>query len=145
MQSRYPLPQSYLDFAEACGYGRALGPIHHVGTDERSSRLLGRAKRQGSAIEGGYFEHGADGTPELAAQLFPFAMSENGEYLAWDLQPELVNGTNRPEYPIYCICARMAGLRYGGKDLDELMRRLTSDEVKSAGYSPLPKTFQPLG
>ena len=42
----------------------------------------------------------------------------------------LVNGTNRPEYPIYCICARMAGLRYGGKDLDELMRRLTSDEVK---------------
>src|SRR5262249_17459215 len=101
-----------------------------------------------TAIDGGYLEHDPDGTPELAAQLFPFAMSENGEYLAWALQPERLDGASRPEYQIYCICARMAGLRYGGRDLDDLMRRLTSDAVKRAlgpGYAPLPTTFQPLG
>jgi hypothetical protein len=93
MQSRYPLPQSYIDFAEAYGYGWVLGLfIMWAPTKGHPDSLLVQSdKVRGfirTAIEGGYFEHGPAGTAELTAQLFPFAMSENGEYLAWDLQPE---------------------------------------------------------
>jgi hypothetical protein len=99
------------------------------------------------AIEGDYIEYEPDGSREVAERLFPFAMSENGEYLAWRLPEEPPPAGTHPEYPIYSIAARMAAIKYGAADLDDLFRRLTTSGVKQIlgpGYKPLPATFQPL-
>jgi hypothetical protein len=118
--------------------------------DHPDSLLIQGEKVRGfirSAIEGNYLDYEPDGSKELAGQLFPFAMGENGDYFAWHLQASEFGSNDRPEYPIYGLVPRMAAIRSVARDLDHLMRRLTSIEVKEAlgsGYSPLPKTFERL-
>lgn len=152
IRSKYPFPQSYLDYSQAYGYGRALGLlIMYAANEDHPDSILIQGERVTGfvhmAIDGGYMEYEPDGSQEIAEQLFPFAMSENGEYFGWALNPESLKNNSRPEYPIYCIGSRMASMRFGAENLDTLFQRLTSNDVKGIlgpGYSPLPKTFQPL-
>jgi len=86
-----------------------------------------------------------DGYLGLERALLPFAMSENGQYLAWDTSkrgPDM-------ELPIYVIASCMGGLRYGGANLNEFVERCLSEQavkqVLGRGYLPLHPTFEPLG
>jgi len=148
----FRFPGSYLDWARQYGYGRALGllimyapsPMHPDSILIQGERVCAFIRM---AMTGGYLDYTPDGSKELAEQLFPFAASENGEYFAWRLQVPTPAEAGRPEYPIYCLGPRMQSIRYGAGDLDNLLRRLTSAEVKDVlgpGYAPLPRTFQPL-
>jgi len=84
-----------------------------------------------------------DGSHELVNNAIPFAMSENGEFLIWDI----LNPDERGEYPVYSLAARMGGVRFAGKDLIDFVCRCMDDEqVKTAlgpGYSKFPLTFEP--
>ena len=85
-----------------------------------------------------------DGTADLVKDAIPFAMSENGDYFIWDVKHPNEVG----EFPIYNICPRFSGIRYGGKDLAEFISSCGDDiKVKTAmgpGYDKLPLTFEPL-
>lgn len=85
-----------------------------------------------------------DGYPGLEKSLLPFAMSENGEYLAWDL----AHRSSDDELPIYVLAARMGGIRYGAPNLYDFVERCENDEaVKTmlgSSYTKLPLTFEPL-
>lgn len=92
------------------------------------------------AVAEGYFEFEPDGRSSQVCDLFPFAASENGEYFVWDMRE-----SNDGEYPIYCISARMGGMKYAAADLFELLERLSGDairEVMGPGYGPLPLVFE---
>ena len=85
-----------------------------------------------------------DGSVELVNNAIPFAMSENGEYLIWDV----LNPNERGEFPIYVIASRMGGIRYGGDDLLHFIKScIDDDEIKKvmgSGYTKLPPSFEPL-
>lgn len=89
------------------------------------------------------FELEPDGYVGLEKSLLPFAMSENGEYLAWDMSKR---GPDE-ELPIYVIASRLGGMRYGGANLDEFVGNCLSEhkvkQVLGTGYTPLPPTFEP--
>lgn len=143
----FRLPNSYREFISRFGYGRLLGLfIVYTADPSQPDSLFSEGEKVRSfvreALQDEYFECEPDGSEALAGALFPFAMSENGEYLAWALSEE-----DEGEYPIYCLAARMAGTRYAGRDLVEVIDRLTGSGVKEilgTGYSPLPSTFEPF-
>jgi len=85
-----------------------------------------------------------DGYLSLERSLLLFAMSENGQYLAWDTSKR---GPDK-ELPLYVIASRMGGLRYGGANLNEFVERCLSEQtvkqVPGSGYLPLHPTFEPL-
>jgi len=85
-----------------------------------------------------------DGSITLAENAVLFAMSENGEYLGWDIMNPDENG----EFPIYVLASRMGGIRYGGKDLFDFIHSCVDDvSIKKSmgeGYNKLPLVFEPL-
>jgi len=140
------LPNSYVDFINKFGYGKSLGliliyPAYREFGDslrEQSARISDFIRM---AIDGDYIVYEPDGSPKIAKRLFPFAMSENGEYFAWD------TGQGENEYPIYCISYRMGAIRYAAGNLYEFIEILSGDGIKmvmGSGYSPLPKIFEPI-
>lgn len=141
------VPQSFCRFASEFGYGRFGGLIifysgvagHPDSLENQGVRVFGFIQE---AIEEEYFEYDPDGDASMKGRLYPFAASENGEYFAWFMQ-EGVEG----EFPIYCIGARMAGMRYAAASVDDLIGKLCGEEIKSVmgpGYQPLPCTFEGL-
>lgn len=147
-------PPSYQAFAREFGWGR-LGQLLllYVPLGDYVDSWLVRSPAIRQALLACYqdadpaadsFLWEPDGYPGLEQALLPFAKSENGQYLAWD------TSHRRPdqELPIYVIAARMAGLRYAGATLDEVVARcLHPHEVRRVlgpGYAPLPPTFDPL-
>lgn len=140
------LPLSYINFINKFGYGRTLGllliyPSYEGFCDSLGQQTIRIKNFINEAIVEDFLEFEPDGTPEIAKRLFPFAMSENGEYFAWDIN------CDTEEYPIYCIATRMGGIKYVSKDLYELIDLLSSDKIKNVmgtGYKALPKTFEPF-
>ncbi|WP_345784984.1 SMI1/KNR4 family protein [Stenotrophomonas sp.] len=143
----FRLPGSYCEFAATFGYGRfgGLAIIYSGVPEHQDSILVQGARAKGfinDAVADDYFEFEPDGDNEIAARLYPFAASENGECFVWDL-----NEKRADEYPIYCVGARMAGLRYAAKSLDQLLEKLCSGSIKDVmgpGYAPLLPTFEGL-
>lgn len=141
------LPESYCEFAATQGYGRFGGlVIIYSGVPEHPDSVLAQGARVKGFIDDataeGWFEFGPDGDEVVASCLYPFAASENGEYFVWDL-----NEKRADEYSIYCIGARMAGLRYAAESLGELLEKLCSASIKDVmgpGYTPLLPTFEGL-
>jgi hypothetical protein len=85
-----------------------------------------------------------DGYAGIEQSLVHFAMSENGEYLVWDVAQRVADS----EFPIYVLMARMGGIRYGAPNLYTFVEKCTDTvtvkSVLGTGYSALPLTFEPL-
>jgi hypothetical protein len=146
-------PPSYQTFAKEFGWGRLGGLfLIYVPLGDYPDYWPVRSSYIREAMDAFYAEMDPDdffllepdGYLGLAHSLLPFAMSENGEYLAWDTSKR---GSDK-ELPIYVIASRMGGLRYGGANLDDFVERCLSEQavkqVLGPGYPPLPPTFEPL-
>lgn len=146
-------PPSYQAFAQEFGWGRLGGMfLIYVPLGDQPDSWLVRSPCIREAMTAFYqelnpddpFELEPDGYLGLEKALLPFAMSENGEYLAWDTSKR--GPTN--ELPLYVIAARMGGVRYGGASLTEFVESCLSEQavkqVLGPGYKPLPPTFEPL-
>lgn len=146
-------PPSYQAFATTFGWGRLAGLfLIYVPLGAQADSWLVRSPYIRQAMDEFYQDLDADdpfvlepdGYLGLEKALLPFAMSENGEYLAWD------TSQRRPdqELPIYVLAARMGGLRYAGATLQECIARcldpLAVAQVLGPSYGPLPPTFEPL-
>ena len=146
-------PPSYQTFAKEFGWGRLGGLfLIYVPLGDYPDSWPVRSPYIREAMDAFYTEMEPDdpfylepdGYLGLERSLRPFAMSENGEYLAWDTSKR---GPDE-ELPIYVIASRMGGLRYGGANLSEFVESCLSEQavkqVLGPGYSPLPPTFEPL-
>ncbi|VXB67854.1 conserved hypothetical protein [Microbacterium sp. 8M] len=140
-------PPSYVSFVRSFGWGRLFGlwliytPVLQGfgdGVVARGGRLTaslhedfddGRAQGYGWKIE-------PDGSWELARRLVIFAMSENGDYLAWDTGGRDQDG----ELPIYHT-ARFNSLTYAGRDLHAALEWLRGRDGESNARSI---DFEPL-
>lgn len=143
-----PLPPSYRDYAEHLGYGLTCGlfliyiPMgdHCDGLATRS-QVLSRVNRE--SVEQGLMFYEPDGSPELVLRLFPFAASENGDILGWDLTRQRAG-----EHPIYRIGPRAGSVRKAGRNLFVFIAAcLDAERIKKVmgpGQRPLPRTFKPL-
>lgn len=154
LSDKLGFPPSYQEFAREFGWGRFGGLfLIYVPLGDYPDSWPVRSPYIREAMDEFYeemepadpFPLEPDGYPGLEKALLPFAMSENGEYLAWDTSQR---GSDK-ELPIYVLAARMGSLRYGGASLHEFVERcLSGQEVKQVlgpGYPPLPPTFEPLG
>lgn len=146
-------PPSYQAFAKEFGWGRLGGLLLiYVPLGDYPDSWLVRSSYMRQALDAFYAEMEPDypfflepdGYLGLECSLLPFAMSENGEYLAWDTSKR---GPDE-ELPIYVIASRLGGLRYGGANLNEFVERCLSEQaikqVLGPGYPPLLPTFEPL-
>jgi hypothetical protein len=146
-------PPSYQEFAQVFGWGRLGGLfLIYVPLGDHPDSWLVRSPYIRTAMDEFYAEMELDdlfllepdGYLGLEKSLLPFAMSENGEYLAWDMAKR---GPDN-ELPIYVIASRMGGLRYGGANLNEFVESCLSEQkvtqVLGPSYTPLPPTFEPL-
>jgi hypothetical protein len=145
-------PPSYQTFAKEFGWGR-LGELFliYVPLGDYPDSWQVRSPYIREAMDEFYAEMEydplflePDGYPGLEKSLLPFAMSENGEYLAWDMSKR---GPDE-ELPIYVLASRLGGMCYGGANLDEFVDNCLSEQkvkrVLGTGYPPLPPTFEPL-
>lgn len=145
-------PPSYLDFAAQLGWGRLCGLfLVYVPLGQQPASWLVQSPHIRQLMDEFYegMEHDTfllepDGYEGLPRALVPFAMSENGQYLAWDANHRNAAG----EFPIYVLAARMGGIYFGANDLYQFVEKCTSDAavktVLGPGYAALPRTFEPL-
>jgi len=156
LHNNFGFPPSYIDFVITYGWGRLCGlflvyvPLlneqYPDSWEIRSKVIRGWMNEAYSddAITAYPFILESDGSIDLVKNAIPFAKSENGDYFIWDV----MNPDERGEYPIYTICPRFSGIRYGGKDLAEFISSCGDDiKVQSAmgpGYGKLPLTFEPF-
>jgi hypothetical protein len=144
-------PNSYVDFVKKYGYGRSLaqfliyvplgeyGDSWNIRCNEIVSTYLEEVEETGEL----WFEVEPDGSIELVKRWIPFAMSENGYYLFWDPENGELN-----EFDIYITDFRGIGIRYAGKNLYDVVEKLTDEnyykEILPFATSPLPKLFEPI-
>jgi hypothetical protein len=145
-------PPSYRTFATQLGWGRlcALWLIYvPLGNHPDSWLVQSLAIRQWMDAFYAEMAHDLfllepDGYDGIERSLLPFARSENGEYLAWDMAHRDAAG----ELPIYVLAPRLGGVRYGAESLGQFVEKCTDDvAVKTmlgAGYAALPVVFEPL-
>ncbi|MFJ3958126.1 hypothetical protein [Arthrobacter sp. NPDC090010] len=141
------LPPSYVSFVQAFGWGRLFGlwlvytpvPLGHAdGLLGRGGRLTARLREEfGQWQNEGYdWAVKPDGSWETPQRLEVFAMSENGDYLAWDTGSRDPHG----EVQIYHT-SRFSSLTRIGGDLHEAVEAL---RVRDAGATPPAADFDPL-
>lgn len=145
-------PPSYSAFATQLGWGRLCGLLLvYVPLGQYPDSWLVQNPRIRQSMDEFYeeMEHDPfllepDGYEGIEWSLVPFAKSENGEYLAWDLAHRSSDG----ELPIYVIASRMGGIRYGAENLYQFFEKCTDNAaVKTMlglGYEALPAIFEPL-
>ncbi|TGE07764.1 SMI1/KNR4 family protein [Hymenobacter fodinae] len=145
-------PPSYVRFVTQLGWGKLCGlfllyiPLgHHPDSWTIRSTIIRRHMDEFyEEMEHDPLFIEPDGYPGIEQSLVPFAMSENGEYLAWNVAHRAADN----EFPIYVLMARMGGIRYGAPDLYAFVEKCTDAvAVKlmlGPGYSALPLTFEPL-
>lgn len=142
------LPASLKAFLQQYGYGRfgklllfyVPNPTHSDGLEARYAAMREELE---VALEEDIGELEPDGSAELYRRAAPFARSENGGFFMFD--PDSPEGSERK---IYFVAPRMLGCFYAANSIDELLRRLTSPDVRTIlgpGYQPLSATFEPLG
>jgi hypothetical protein len=141
-------PKSYRDFAKELGYGLLMDRfLIYIPMDEYGDSWNVRTEE----IRDTYIDDledydeddmEPDGSIELMETWVPFASSENGDYLFWDIRKEK-NG----EFDIYITDFR-SGIIKAAKDLYELIEKLGDPKkfkkVLPFSERPLPKVFKPL-
>lgn len=145
-------PPSYIDFATQLGWGRLGGLLLvYVPLGQYPDSWLVQSPKIKQYMDDFYeeMEHDPflvepDGYEGIEQSLLPFALSENGEYLAWDVAHRTPDG----ELPIYVIASRLGGIRYGAENLSRFVEKCTDEAaVKNmfgTGYHALPAVFEPI-
>lgn len=141
------LPPSYVSFVRSFGWGRLFGlwliytPVPSgfgdgvVGRGRYLTEQLHEDFSEGRA-EGYDWKIEPDGSWEIAQRLTVFAMSENGDYLAWDTGVRDDDG----ELPIYRT-VRFDSLTNIGRDLHDalewLRERASDTDLDPVDFTPL--------
>jgi hypothetical protein len=138
-------PPSYTAFAKQLGWERLCGLLLvYMPQGQHPDSWLVQSPRIKQLIDDFYEEMEPDGYEGIERSLVPFGMSENGEYLAWDISQRTADG----ELPIYVMASRMGGIRYGAENLYQLVEKCTNDTAVKAmfgpGYKAFPAVFEPL-
>lgn len=116
----YTFPDSYKEFVKKFGYGVTLGEfIIYIPMGNYGDSVFVRAEEiKGTYIERldsgdmALWEMEPDGTVEILKRLYPFASSENGIYLFWD-----INSLNNGEFDIFMTDFRGIGFKKIAKNL----------------------------
>jgi len=142
-----PFPPSYLSFCRELGYGRLcdLFLIYIPLGEHPDSFLLQSEEMKDLFIS--YIDpplyaiQEVPGGVELIKNAVPFARSENGEFLFWDIRNQLPDG----EFPIY-FTDFSNGISLAGNSIPEFIKNVTSpDRFKSILKfypKPLNNTFE---
>lgn len=141
-------PKSYIDFATTCGYGRLLDffityiPMgNHPDSWYVQTKYIKMTILE--AIRLNQAEYEPDGNKELLERAIPFAMSENGDYLFWDIIEMKDN-----EYPIYVLGQPVDAIWFGANNLYEFVEKCNDrnavKKILGTGAYRLSPTFQPL-
>jgi hypothetical protein len=143
-------PKSYIDFVENYGYGLAANLfIIYIPMDNYPDSFSVRSKEIISTYEDVlcdekelWFDLEPDIIYRQLKNLIPFAMSENGEYLFWDIDKE----KSSTELDIYITDFRGLGFTKVAENLYEFFHKVTSEngfqEVLPFSQKPLPKVFK---
>ena len=144
-------PPSYRDFCLKYGLGM-VGKLYMIyvplENPEDPASVTSRVPLMKKRIETSKAEWLEDGMeigsdvwegiddPGMVDRAVFFGTTENGDEIFWDVKGE-------GEFDIYVDCKWT--IRFGGKNLDEFIRRCQTSEVKSIfgpGYEPLPSVFE---
>lgn len=142
-----PFPNSYKEFTLKYGYGIALEQFHiYIPMDNYGDSWNIRTEEIKSTYYKDvinndiWFDLEPDGSVDLLKRLVPFASSNNGYYLFWDLNSFFNN-----ELDIYITDFRGSGFIKIGHSLFDLINKLTSSEefnhVMPFLQKPLRNTF----
>ncbi|MDR2285615.1 MAG: SMI1/KNR4 family protein [Sphingobacterium sp.] len=140
-------PDSYKAFARSLGYGLLLGQFHvYIPMGDYGDSWNVRSKGIQSTYyqdvldDDIWFDLEPDGSVALLKRLVPFAASDNGYYLFWDVESGVDN-----EFDIYITDFRGTGFRKVGETLYEVIQNLTSDSIIQRmpfEKEALPDTFE---
>jgi hypothetical protein len=143
-------PVSYVDFVRKYGYGLTADMFHIYipmgnygdSLSVRSAEI--RSTYYDDVINGElWFDVAPEVTTSILQNLYPFACSDNGEYLFWDL----TSGSNESgEMDIYITDFRGLAMQKVADNLYEAIQKLTDDnqykELLPYATQPLPNTFR---
>ncbi len=144
-------PPSYREFVQRYGYGLSCGLfLIYIPMDKypdswhiRSKEIISTYQDVLDDEDSLWFDLEPDVTYQKLKDLIPFAKSDNGEYLFWDIE----SGEDQ-EFDIYITDFRGIGFTKVASNLYELFEKITSEssfkEVLPFNQNPLPNVFQPL-
>lgn len=143
-------PESYVNFVNKYGYGLSANMfIIYIPINNNDSFFI-RSQEIVSTYQDVldneselWFELLPDASYDLLKHLVPFAMSENGHYLFWNIE-----SNNSNEFDIYITDFKGSGFIKAGENLYDFFNKITSvsyfKEVLPYQISPLPNTFKPF-
>lgn len=144
-------PDSYINFVKQYGYGLSCDlfliyiPMgkHPDSWHIRSKEIISTYQDVLDDEENLWFDLEPDVTYQKLKYLIPFAMSENGHYLFWDIDNREGN-----EFDIYITDFRGIGFTRVASNLYEFFEKITLSssfkEILPFSQNPLPNTFKPL-
>ena len=145
-------PSSYTHFVSDYGYGLSMGlfliyiPIesHPDSFFIRSKAIMSTYQNVLDNEDELWFDLGNDLQYSNLKHLIPFASSENGHYLFWDISSH----PKENEFDIYITDFRALPFTCIGHDLYQFFDKVTSSDtykqVLPFSQKPLPKTFDPF-
>ncbi|MDO6819045.1 SMI1/KNR4 family protein [Zobellia sp. 1_MG-2023] len=121
-------PQSYINFVENYGYGLSCDlfiiyiPMENYPDSFfiRSQEIIGTYQEVLDNEDELWFDMEPDLSYKKLKDLIPFAMSENGHYLFWDIESE-----NSEEFDIYITDFKGLGFTKTGGNLYDFFEKLT--------------------
>jgi len=145
-------PKSYIDFVEKYGYGLSCDLfLIYIPMDEypdsfflRSEEIISTYQDVLDDEDELWFDLEPDITYIQLKDLIPFAMSENGHYLFWDIN----SNNNQNELDIYITDFRGIGFTKVANNLYDFFENITSENtfknILPSSEKSLLKTFKPL-
>ena len=148
LESGFQLPISYCDFAATFGFGILCDFFYIFIPDHKVENLKDRSKQLKEVINESLEDEIIDefydeATPELVSRLIPFAISKNGDTLAWNPDELVISNEN----VIYTLSPKMLGVRRGADTLYEFIESCLDERIKKMmglSFEPLPPTFEPI-
>ncbi|MBU2946286.1 SMI1/KNR4 family protein [Zobellia uliginosa] len=144
-------PKSYIDFVENFGYGLSCNLfIIYIPMESypdsffiRSKEIIGTYQDVLDNENELWFDMEPDLSYKKLRDLIPFAMSENGHYLFWDIESE-----SSEEFDIYITDFKGLGFTKAGRNLYDFFEKITSKnkfkEVLPFSENSLPNIFKPI-
>ena len=143
-------PKSYTDFVEKYGYGLSANMfIIYIPMENYPDSFFVRSKEiistYSDVLENEselWFDLEPDISYNKLKDLIPFACSENGHYLFWDIESQNIN-----EFDIYITDFRNIGFVKVAENLYDFFDLVTTEKYKTVfpyQTSYLPKTFEPI-
>ncbi|NSL88090.1 SMI1/KNR4 family protein [Chitinophaga sp. Mgbs1] len=146
-ENGYPFPPSYTAFCNELGYGKLcdLFLIYIPMGDHPDSWVVQYKKMKGLFdyyLDPPLFAiREAEGGTDLIANAIPFARSENGEFLFWDIRHPQPHG----EFPVY-FTDFSTGIRPAGNSLTTFIKNVSGEatfkSVLKFYQKPLEASFQ---